>query len=94
MERARILVADDEQAVREVHAAILTRCGHQVDTAADGSEVAAKARAQSYDLILAHIMLPPTDGIDMLTAIKRIRPSTPVVLVTGHASIDNVLRQA
>ena len=92
MERAKILVADDEQTVRDVYAEILARSGHRVDTAADGNEVAAMVRAETYDLILADIVFPPTDGIDVLTSIKRIRPSTPVVLVTGHASVDNILR--
>jgi len=92
VERARILVADDEQTVRDVYSEILTRCGHHVDTAADGGETTAKVRVGKYDLILADIVFPPTDGIDLLTSIKRICPSTPVVLVTGHASVENILR--
>ena len=92
MERARILVADDEQTVRELHAEMLRHCGHLVDTASDGTEAVNKVRAEHYDMILADIVFPPTDGIDLLTTIKRIRPSTPVVLITGHASVDYILR--
>jgi two-component system response regulator HydG len=92
VETAKILVADDEPTVRELHAEMLRHRGHQVDTASDGTEVVERVRAERYDLILADIVFPPTDGIDVLTTVKRIRPSTPVVLVTGHASVDYLLR--
>jgi DNA-binding NtrC family response regulator len=92
VEQARILVADDEQTIRELHAEMLRQHGHQVDTASDGTEVVEKVRAARYDLILADIVFPPTDGIDLLTTVKRISPSTPVVLVTGHMSVEYTLR--
>jgi two-component system response regulator HydG len=92
MEPAKLLIADDEQAIRETYAEILRAGGHEVDLAADGDEVLEKARARSYDLVLTDLVFPPTDGIEILREVKRIRPETLVVVFTGHAAVDSVMR--
>ncbi|HXV75693.1 MAG TPA: sigma-54 dependent transcriptional regulator [Candidatus Polarisedimenticolaceae bacterium] len=91
MERAQILVADDEREVRDVYARVFSSLGHDVAAAVDGEQVVEQVRDRVFDLVLCDIVFPPTDGIDVLRSVKRVRPSTPVVLFTGHASVDRVL---
>jgi len=70
---------------------MLAREGHHVDTASDGDAVLAKLRASTYDMLITDLVFPPTDGIALLTEVKRLRPSLPVVLFTGHATVPKVL---
>jgi two-component system response regulator HydG len=91
MDKARLLLADDEREILETYGAILTRAGHQVDTATSGTEVLERIRAFPYDLLLCDLMFPPTDGIEVLREIKKLRPSTLVVLVSGYANVANVM---
>jgi two-component system response regulator HydG len=92
MAGARLLVADDDRAVRETYAEMLAHSGHEVDTAANGEEAVSKVRAATYDLLLTDLIFPPSDGIAVLKEVKRIRPSMLAVIFSGHATVDNVLR--
>ncbi len=89
---ARLLLADDEREIRENYAEILAEAGHEVDTAADGDEALCKASTTPYDLLLVDLVFPPEDGIEVLKRVKQVRPSTLVVLISGYASVENVLR--
>ena len=92
MDPARLLIADDEEVIRETYAEILRAAGHDVDVAADGDEVLEKVRLNAYDLVLNDLVFAPTNGIEVLREIKRIRPATLVVIFTGHAAVENVMR--
>jgi len=91
MDAARILIADDDANIRETYAELLHSAGHLVDTAADGEEVLEKVRVAAYDLLLIDWVFPPTDGVRVLKEVKRIRPSTLVVVFSGQAAVENVL---
>jgi two-component system response regulator HydG len=92
MDRARLLLADDEREIRETYAEILAASGHEVDTAADGDEALRRVSSVRYDLALIDLVFPPEDGVEVLKKIKKVRPSTLVVLISGYASVENVLR--
>ena len=92
MEGARLLLGDDDADVREAYAELLTRRGHSVDTAVDGTEMLEKIRAKPYDLVLTDLIFPPTSGIEVLEEVKRIRPSMLAVVFSGHATVETVLR--
>jgi two-component system response regulator HydG len=92
MEPARLLIGDDEEAIRETYAEILRAAGHEVDVAANGDEVLEMVRTCAYDLVLTDLVFPPTDGIEILQELKRVRPETLVVVFTGHAAVESVLR--
>ena len=91
MDKARLLIADDEEMIRETYAEILRASGHDVDTAENGTEAIEMVRAQPYDMLLTDLVFPPTDGIEVLKEAKRVRPSTLVVVFTGHAAVSNVM---
>jgi len=91
MDRARLLIADDDPVTREVWLGTLLAAGHEVDTAATGEEVVEKTRAKPYDLLICDLVFPPTSGIEVLKEIKRVRPATLVVIVSASGAVDPVL---
>jgi DNA-binding NtrC family response regulator len=92
MDRARLLIADDEPNIRETYAEILGAAGHDVQTAADGDQVAELVGRTPFDLALVDLVFPPTDGVEVLKQVKQLRPSTLVVVFSGHAEVGSVLR--
>ena len=96
--KQRILVVDDDRALRHVLATLLTSAGHQVDQAGDGSEALARIDAGGLDVVLLDIGLPGVNGLDLLTH-ARAKPSPPVVIMmtsddTPDSLLESVRRQA
>jgi putative nucleotidyltransferase with HDIG domain len=84
MPQERILVVDDEEAVRGIVSALLQRSGYAT-TMADGADeaLARLEEGPAYDLVLSDIMMPGTDGISLLQRICTDHPGTPVVMITA-----------
>ncbi|MBI2265879.1 MAG: response regulator [Armatimonadetes bacterium] len=83
-----ILVVDDEPLLREVMVEILTREGHRVEVAAQGGEGFKKFCAGSFDLVITDLAMPEMTGDQLVAAIKRISPDTPVILATGFHELS------
>jgi len=81
---ARILVIEDEEAVRLVVTKLLTRQGHEVTTAENGDEGIAKVRAGNVDLVLTDIIMPNKEGLETITEIKRTVPGIPIIAMSGY----------
>jgi CheY-like chemotaxis protein/anti-sigma regulatory factor (Ser/Thr protein kinase) len=80
----RILLIDDERQVRSVIGLLLEAQGHSVVEATSGVEALARLeRGEPFDLVLTDLGMPELNGWDVVEAAKRLRPSLPVVLVTG-----------
>ena len=88
----RVLVVDDEPAIRTLVAKIVGRAGLAVDTACDGSEAIAKMQDTSYSVIVVDLMMPIVDGFGVVEYVKTIPPPRPAVIVAS-ASDSVVLRQ-
>jgi two-component system, cell cycle response regulator CpdR len=84
---ARILVADDEDAIRSLVARALRQDGHDVVTAADGAEALdVLAREDgAFELLLTDIRMPVMDGIALALAAARDHPAVTILLMTGYA---------
>ena len=84
---ARILIAEDEEALRALTARALASAGHEVLTAADGGEALdCLTREQGrFDLLLTDIKMPVMDGIALALAAARDHPYLVIVLMTGYA---------
>lgn len=84
---ARILIAEDEEAVRSLVVRALEMDGHQVTQAADGAAALDElARAQGrFDLLLSDIKMPIMDGIALALAASRDHPKLTILLMTGYA---------
>ena len=85
------LVIDDEPALRQIHAAMLSRAGHVVDTAAGASEAAAKLSRGEIDVALCDIKMPDGDGIDVLKKAKAGGCEAAFVMVTAMASMESAV---
>ncbi|HLF20348.1 MAG TPA: response regulator [Bacteroidota bacterium] len=87
----KILVVDDEDALRTVLSAELEGEGYQVATAADGQEAINILGSSSYDLILLDIKMPNVDGFEVLKFVKENHPKTKVIMLTGFADLKNAI---
>lgn len=80
----RVLVADNDDAVRRSAHALIGRWGGIVETARDGQEALTMARLASYDAIVADIRLPDLSGYEVYRALREAQPSARVILMTGY----------
>jgi CheY-like chemotaxis protein/putative methionine-R-sulfoxide reductase with GAF domain len=85
----RILVADDEEAIRQTVQEVLRKQGCQVDTARDGAEAISMISIHGYDLVLADIRMPHKNGYEVFAAAKEHDPDCQVVLITGFGYDPN-----
>ena len=79
----RILVADDEQSMREFLDIMLKKEGYKVSLASNGEEVVKLIDKDLFDLVLLDIRMPRLDGISALKKIKAIAPETIVIMITA-----------
>ena len=78
---SRILVADDESAIRKVVRDALERAGHEVETAADGEEALARFDEGAFDLVVADWNMPVLDGFELVRRIRKLS-SVPILMLT------------
>ncbi|HVT52293.1 MAG TPA: response regulator [Dongiaceae bacterium] len=83
---ASILVAEDDQAVRDFVSRALAYYGHSVTSVADGSAALAALAERNYDLMLTDIVMPGMDGIALAAQATRDNPQMSVLMMTGFAS--------
>lgn len=89
--QGHILVIDDEPVVRESLAVYLSDSGFQVDTARSGDEGLALFRNKRPDLVICDLRMPLFDGLDVLKAINAESSETPVIVVSGQGSMNDVV---
>src|SRR4051812_21867313 len=87
----RVLVIDDETAIREAIRMTLEYEGYRVDEARSGQDGVDKATKVAYDAILLDIKMPVLDGIEVLDNLKELKIATPIVMVSGHADISTAV---
>ncbi len=85
----RLLVVDDEEAICEGCGRIFSRQGFEVEKCSDAAQGLSRATQTDYSAILLDVKMPGMDGIHFLEALRKLKPSTPVVLMTGYPSIPN-----
>lgn len=87
----RVLVIDDETAIREAIRVTLEYEGYRVDEARSGQDGLDKAGRTPYDAILLDIKMPVLDGMEVLENLKEQKIATPVVMVSGHGDISTAV---
>ncbi|HEY3065460.1 MAG TPA: response regulator [Methylomirabilota bacterium] len=85
-----ILIVDDEPEVAEVLAKSLNRQGHHTTVAHSGAEALDHLKTSSPDAVFLDVSMPGMNGLDVLQQVKQTRPSLAVVVITGHATPDQV----
>ena len=90
MPKKRVLVVDDDRAIRHLAKIVLTRQGYEVDEAAGGDLALKKIAWDGYAAIVLDLMMPAISGYDVLRAISQMRPNSRCVVVISAAS-DRVI---
>jgi DNA-binding NtrC family response regulator len=90
-EKNKILVVDDEDALRTVLSGELVSEGYDVRTASDGDEAISSIQKEPFDLILLDIKMPRINGFEVLKFVKEKHPRTKVVMLTGFADLKNAI---
>jgi len=90
---ANILVIEDESAIRRVLVKIIGEENktYKVFEAEDGLVGTEMVRDNDYDLVLCDIKMPKMDGVEVLEAIKKIKPEIPVVMISGHGDLETAV---
>jgi EAL domain-containing protein (putative c-di-GMP-specific phosphodiesterase class I) len=91
MTAAQVLVVDDSEHVRLAHERVLTTADYAVDCADSGAAALELLGHQSYDVILSDIAMPGMSGTELLRQVRRHDLDVPMILVTGHPSIDSAV---
>ncbi len=90
---AKILVIEDEAAIRRVLVKILSEENdkYEVSEAEDGLVGIDMIKSDDYDLVLCDIKMPKMDGVEVLEAVKKIKPETPMIMISGHGDLDTAV---
>ena len=90
---SKILVIEDEAAIRRVLVKILSEenKAYHVEEAEDGLRGIEKIKNEDFDLILCDIKMPKMDGVEVLEAVKKIKPEIPIVMISGHGDLDTAV---
>ncbi len=92
METGRILIVDDDPIVRSVLSDLLETVGnYTTDCAEDGMDGIKKVTTNDYDVVFTDLTMPRLTGIEFLKESKKIRPQLPVVVITGHGTLENAV---
>src|SRR5512139_2572554 len=86
-----VLVIDDEEIMREILDALLTREGYEVRLASGGLEGLEVARAVPVDAVIVDVMMPDMDGISTLEELKKIDEDVAVIMITAFASVETAI---
>ena len=90
---SRILIIEDEAAIRRVLVKILSEenASYTVEEAEDGAVGYEKIKNTDYDLVLCDIKMPKMDGVELLEAVKKIKPEIPMVMISGHGDMETAI---
>jgi len=89
---SRIMIVDDEQPIRDSLRGMFEDEGYLVVCAASGEEAMARLRKQAVDCVLLDIWMPGIDGLETLSRIQQQDPGLPVIMMSGHATIDTAVK--
>ncbi len=89
--KARILVVEDEAAIRDGLADVLVYHGYRVDAVSDGREGLSRALSGQYDLLLLDVMLPGRDGFSICDEVRRVDREQPIILLTAKTTDADIV---
>jgi two-component system, OmpR family, response regulator RpaB len=89
---ARVVVIEDEPAIRRGVVDALRATGYDVAEAADGEQGAVEALRRGVDLVLLDLRLPRRDGLEVLSEVRKVRPTLPVIILTARGTEEDRVR--
>ena len=87
-----ILLSDDEEIVHQTIVSYLHDLGHRVDAVYDGSVALEFIEEHDYDVAILDEKMPGMNGLDLLAKAQEIRPEMPVIIITGHGTMDTAIQ--
>lgn len=88
---SNILIIDDEKAIRKTLSEILSYEGYKIEEAGDGEEGLRRFRDKTFDVVLCDIKMPKLDGIEFLDKVREMNPDVPVIMISGHGTIETAV---
>lgn len=88
----KVLLVDDEEQFVEVLSQRLSSRNFNVETAFNGDDAIEIVNARDVDVVILDVVMPGRDGIETLREIKRIRPITEVIMLTGHGTVETAIQ--
>jgi len=89
--RARVLVVDDEETIRELLLKTLALADYEVDVAPDGRTALDRMRVIQYDLLITDLRMPGVDGLTVIREARRLKADIPIIIVTGYSSESSAI---
>lgn len=89
--KTRVLIVDDEEKFSQPLAERLTLRDYDVTTSQSGEDAVAKIKKYNYDVVILDVLMPGLSGIDTLREIKKIKPLTEIIMLTGHATVESAV---
>ena len=86
--KIRVLIVDDEEEFVQSLSERLTIRDFDVTTSLSGEDALKKLKGYNFDLVILDVAMPGMDGVEVLREIKRIKPLTEVIMLTGHATVE------
>jgi len=90
--KGQILIADDEQEIRDSLSLVLEDEGYECQTAADGEEAVEALENAHFDILISDLMMPKKDGMDVLGEAIKISPQTLCVIITAYATVETAVQ--
>lgn len=91
MDKAKILVVDDEESMCKFMEIMLKKEGYFVSTSQDGSTALERVKSEDYDLVIADLMMPEMSGLELLSRVKSVNPDLDFIVMTAFASVDSAI---
>jgi len=88
MKKYKILIADDEQVIRELLLKFLSKEGYEVEQAADGYDALDKIKKHNYDMLILDLKMPGINGMDVITKVNELNKDITIIVITGYATLE------
>ncbi|MFK7905588.1 MAG: response regulator [Chitinophagales bacterium] len=89
--KAKILLIDDDRSIRRTLKEILEYEDYKVDEAKDDIEGMVKIKTNKYDVVFLDIKMPKMDGMEVLENAQKIRPDLPIIMISGHGTMETAV---
>jgi DNA-binding NtrC family response regulator len=89
--KVRVLLVDDEEQFAQTLAMRLDTRGYAVATAFNGDQALKHLKAKEADVVILDVLMPGLTGIDTLREMKKLRPLTEIIMLTGHATVETAI---
>ncbi|MDY6972812.1 MAG: response regulator [Thermodesulfobacteriota bacterium] len=89
--KTRVLIVDDEEEFVQALSERLTMRDYDVTTSLRGEDAVEKVRDYNFDVVVLDVSMPGMNGVETLREVKKLKPLTEVIMLTGHATVDSAI---